>query len=79
MIASQDRQPLLRADNLAKRFGGLTAVKDFSFVIMPGEVVGMIGPNGAGKTTCFNLLTGFYTLTVGRVLVNGPAIKGWKP
>jgi branched-chain amino acid transport system ATP-binding protein len=79
MIAPQDRQPLLRADNLAKRFGGLTAVKDFSFAIMPSEVVGMIGPNGAGKTTCFNLLTGFYTLTEGRVLFKGQDITGWKP
>lgn len=52
--------PLLSARNLTKRFGGLTAVSDFSVNLMPGEIVGLIGPNGAGKTTVFNLLTGVY-------------------
>jgi branched-chain amino acid transport system ATP-binding protein len=72
-------QPLLQADKLTMRFGGLTAVRDFSFEIMPGETVGMIGPNGAGKTTCFNMLTGFYTPSEGQVYFDGKNITRWKP
>jgi branched-chain amino acid transport system ATP-binding protein len=72
-------QPLLQAQQLTMRFGGLTAVSDFSFEIMSGETVGMIGPNGAGKTTCFNMLTGFYTPTQGQVRFKGKDITRWKP
>ncbi|WP_207479984.1 ABC transporter ATP-binding protein [Arenibaculum pallidiluteum] len=79
MNALHDAEPLLRADNLTMRFGGLTAVRDFSFEIMPGEIVGLIGPNGAGKTTCFNMLTGFYTPTEGRVRFKGVDITNRKP
>ena len=50
--------PLLAVDALTKSFGGVTAVRDVSFTVAPGEVVAMIGPNGAGKTTCFNLIHG---------------------
>lgn len=64
-------QPVLRALNLTKRFGGLTAVDGFSLELAPGEIVGLIGPNGAGKTTVFNLLTGVYKPTNGTVLVHG--------
>jgi len=72
-------QPLLQAQQLTMRFGGLTAVSNFSFEIMSGETVGMIGPNGAGKTTCFNMLTGFYTPTQGQVRFKGKEITRWKP
>ncbi|ROQ89863.1 ABC transporter ATP-binding protein [Desulfosoma caldarium] len=68
-----------RLDNLVMQFGGLTAVKDFSIVIEPGELVGLIGPNGAGKTTVFNMITGFLTPTAGRVLWNGKDITGAPP
>jgi branched-chain amino acid transport system ATP-binding protein len=79
MILSREEAPLLRAENLTMRFGGLTAVRGFGFDIMPGEIVGLIGPNGAGKTTCFNMLTGFLAPTEGRVVFKGEDITGWRP
>ncbi|MDB5823366.1 MAG: transporter ATP-binding protein [Herminiimonas sp.] len=72
-------QPLLSVDAVSKRFGGITAVKDISFSVMPGEILGLIGPNGAGKTTCFNLITGFYKPTTGRVLFRNKDITGDAP
>ncbi|MDB5854278.1 MAG: transporter ATP-binding protein [Herminiimonas sp.] len=72
-------QPLLSVDAVSKRFGGITAVKDISFTVMPGEILGLIGPNGAGKTTCFNLITGFYKPTTGRVLFRNKDITGDAP
>jgi ABC-type branched-subunit amino acid transport system ATPase component/ABC-type branched-subunit amino acid transport system permease subunit len=59
---------LLEARNLRKRFGGVVAVDDVSFVIRAGETVGLIGPNGAGKTTTFEILGGFTRPDTGRVL-----------
>ena len=57
-----------------KRFGGLTAVGDVSFKIKKGEIYALIGPNGAGKTTIFNLITGVYALTEGRVIFDGTVV-----
>lgn len=57
----------LRAENLVMRFGGLTAVNDFSITMRPGELVGLIGPNGAGKTTVFNMITGAIEASSGRI------------
>ena len=71
--------PLLSARNLTKTFGGITAVKDISFDLMPGEILGLIGPNGAGKTTCFNLITGFYEPSAGSVSYRGRDVTGQKP
>ncbi len=71
--------PLLEAVGATKQFGGLTAVKDFSLALRPGELVGLIGPNGAGKTTIFNLLTGVYPLTAGDIRVGGRSVRGLKP
>ncbi|HWU39308.1 MAG TPA: ATP-binding cassette domain-containing protein, partial [Candidatus Acidoferrum sp.] len=58
----------LEVDRLTKRFGGLLALDQVSFVIARGEVVGLIGPNGAGKTTLFNVISGFEPPTAGRVI-----------
>ena len=69
----------LRADHVVIRFGGLVAVNDVSFVIPKQSVVSLIGPNGAGKTTFFNILTGLYRPTSGRVLLNGHDVTGRPP
>jgi branched-chain amino acid transport system ATP-binding protein len=60
--------PLLRTELLRKEFGGLVAVDDVSFTVPEGGIVSLIGPNGAGKTTFFNMLTGVYRPTAGRVI-----------
>ncbi|MGB3072211.1 MAG: ABC transporter ATP-binding protein [Ottowia sp.] len=69
----------LEVRGLGKSFGGIHAVKDVSFDVHPGEIVGLIGPNGAGKTTCFNLITGFYTPSAGQVRFAGIDVTGRKP
>ena len=58
---------VLGVDGLVKRFGKKTVVKDVSFEMRTGEVVGLLGPNGAGKTTIFYMVVGFLTPTEGRV------------
>ncbi len=70
---------LLSLDGVGIRFGGLQAVSDLSFAVERGEVFGLIGPNGAGKTTVFNLITGVYKPTEGRIALEGQDITGWAP
>jgi len=70
---------LIDVDRATIRFGGLTAVSDFSLQVKPRELVALIGPNGAGKTTVFNLLTGVYPPTEGRILVAGRDTRGLAP
>ncbi|GAG53276.1 unnamed protein product, partial [marine sediment metagenome] len=70
---------ILEVKNLTKKFGGLTAVNDFSFEIKQGDFVGLIGPNGAGKTTVFNLISGFDKPTAGSIRFDGMNITGLKP
>jgi branched-chain amino acid transport system ATP-binding protein len=70
---------LLEVNNLTKSFGGLTAIKNVSFHIDEGEMVGIIGPNGAGKTTLFNLLSGFLEPDSGNVTFKGENINGLAP
>ncbi len=69
---------ILRVESLTMKFGGLVAVNDLSFAINEGEIRGLIGPNGAGKTTTFNVISGFYRPTSGRVLYKGENISGLK-
>ena len=72
-------QVILKLENLTMQFGGLVAVKDFLMDIRAGELVGLIGPNGAGKTTIFNMITGHYKPTAGRVIFDGRDITGLPP
>jgi branched-chain amino acid transport system ATP-binding protein len=69
----------LRADSITIKFGGLTAVNKVSFLIPDGSIVSLIGPNGAGKTTFFNVLTGLYAATSGRVYLGGEDVSGLAP
>jgi len=61
-------EPLLRVANLTVRFGGIVALEDVSFDVMPGQIAGVIGPNGAGKTTLFNCLSRLYPSQGGSIL-----------
>ena len=69
----------LRAENVTIKFGGLVAVNDVNFTVPRGSVVSLIGPNGAGKTTFFNILTGLYRPTSGRVELNGEDVTSRPP
>ena len=64
-------ETILEAQDVTKEFGGLTAVKGVNLSIEKGRIQGLIGPNGAGKTTFFNLMTGIFPPTTGRVLFEG--------
>ena len=70
---------ILATDDVTMRFGGLAAVTDFSIAVKRGTIAGLIGPNGAGKTTCFNMITGFYKPTMGRILYQGKDLTGLPP
>jgi branched-chain amino acid transport system permease protein len=86
-----DAQPLPARERMAtpgvlldvraarKEFGGLVAVRDLTFAIAPGEILGLIGPNGAGKSTMFNLISGALPLTSGDIVFRGESIKGCAP
>ncbi|MFC7553194.1 ATP-binding cassette domain-containing protein [Pseudoroseomonas wenyumeiae] len=65
---------LLTLDGVSKSFGGLKVIQDVSLSVAPGSRIGLIGPNGAGKTTVFNLITGVYPVTAGRILMGGEDI-----
>ena len=67
---------MLRLENVTKRFGGLTAVRNVSLEVQAGELLGIIGPNGAGKTTLFNVISGFYRPEEGRVVFDAADITG---
>jgi len=70
---------LLQLKDVGIRFGGLQAVADLSFTVENGQVMGLIGPNGAGKTTAFNLITGVYKPSSGKIFLEGQDITGWAP
>lgn len=68
-----------RVEKLVKKFGGLTAVNDVTFDVEKGEIFGLIGPNGSGKTTTFNMISGVYPPTSGKVFYRDREIQGMKP
>ncbi len=70
---------MLETHGLTRQFGGLTAVHQVDLTIRDGEIVSIIGPNGAGKTTMFNLITGQFRPTAGRISFRGTDITGWSP
>jgi branched-chain amino acid transport system ATP-binding protein len=70
---------LLEIKEISKSFGGLQALNNLSCNVDRGEIVGLIGPNGAGKSTLFNVVSGFYKPSIGRVLLDGQEITGLKP
>jgi branched-chain amino acid transport system ATP-binding protein len=72
-------EPLLEIKGITKRFGGLVALKDVSFDIYAGEVVGLMGPNGAGKTTLLNVIAGEYAPDEGKIIFRGGNITSCQP
>jgi len=70
---------LLTAEGVRKEFGGLVAVNDVDFEVPERAIVSLIGPNGAGKTTFFNMLTGVYKPTAGRIVLSGEDVTGKPP
>jgi branched-chain amino acid transport system ATP-binding protein len=70
---------MLKVEGISKSFGGLAVLQDVSFSINEERIVGIIGPNGAGKTTLFNLITGIYRPTSGRVYLQGKEITDYSP
>ena len=67
---------ILQVKDLTKNFGGLTAVEQVSFSASKGKILAIIGPNGAGKTTLFNLITGVYAPTSGKIIFDGQDVTG---
>lgn len=70
---------LLKLENISRRFGALQALKDISLEVEPGELRAIIGPNGAGKTTLFNLISGFFPPSEGRIIFDGEPITAVSP
>jgi branched-chain amino acid transport system ATP-binding protein len=70
---------ILEVSNLSKNFGGLQVLRDVSFQMLNGEILGLIGPNGAGKTTLFNVVTGMYSPSAGMIHFKGEGILGIRP
>lgn len=71
--------PLLQTESVSKRFEGLVAVDSVDLAVDTGEIRGIVGPNGAGKTTLFNLISGLYPVTGGRVRLSGIDVTNWAP
>jgi len=76
---SEKNEVMLEVQNLTIRFGGLVAVNEVNFQVQKGSIFGLIGPNGAGKTTLFNMISGVYAPTSGKVIFDGVEIQGKPP
>lgn len=74
-----EKEALIKVRNLSKSFGGVKAVKNVSFDLSEGKVLGVIGPNGSGKTTLVNLITGFLKPDSGEVFFKGKRLSGLPP
>ena len=70
---------ILEISGVSKNFGGLPALRDVSFEVEKGDIVGVIGPNGAGKTTLLNCISGVFPLSTGVVKLSGQVVSGLKP
>ena len=70
---------MIQLDNITKKFGGVTAINNLNFKVTLGETFGLIGPNGAGKTTAFNIITGNYRATSGKIIFKNEDITNKKP
>lgn len=70
---------ILELQNVTLAFGGLKAVNEINFSMKQNEILSLIGPNGAGKTSTFNLITGVYTPTAGKIIFKGHDLKKYKP
>ena len=70
---------ILEISGVSKNFGGLPALRDVSFEVEKGDIVGVIGPNGAGKTTLLNCISGVFPLSAGVVKLSGQVVSGLKP
>ncbi len=79
MSTKENKKVLLKMDHITMQFGGLTAVDDFDNVVYKGEILGIIGPNGAGKTTAFNVITGIYYPTKGKIIFDDIDITPYRP
>src|ERR687884_715524 len=66
-----DGTPILAAEHIVKRYGAVTALRDVSMHLDPGEILGLVGDNGAGKSTLIKILTGYLQPDAGRIYVNG--------
>lgn len=71
---ANEKQSVLRLEDITMQFGGVVAVNDLSLEVKEGEIIGLIGPNGAGKTTAFNVVTGVYAPTNGALYLNDKLI-----
>jgi branched-chain amino acid transport system ATP-binding protein/sulfate-transporting ATPase len=74
MTGNMTENPLLQANGVVRKFGGVVALDNLDLAIMPNEIVGLIGPNGSGKTTFFNVVTGIYTASAGNIVFDGADI-----
>jgi branched-chain amino acid transport system ATP-binding protein len=78
-VAASSTSAVMRTEHVTKEFGGLVAVNDISFDVPEHAIVSLIGPNGAGKTTLFNMLTGLYKASSGRILLGERDITRARP